>query len=153
MITKISTLTIPHIKGKVLLGRKKRDFGVGKWNGFGGKVENNETLEESMCRELFEEVGIIPRKFEQIGHNTFEYQGKDEIWEVYLYKITEFKGEPKESEEMEPKWFAEKDILYPEMWPDDEFWMPKFLKGEKFRGKFIFEGYEKIIDYSLENKS
>ena len=25
--------------GRVLLGRKRRGMGVGKWNGFGGKIE------------------------------------------------------------------------------------------------------------------
>lgn len=153
MIKKISTLCIPHINGKVLLGKKKRDFGLEKWNGFGGKLKKNETLEECALRELLEEAGIKGTKFEQIGHNTFEYQGKDEIWEVYVYKYTEFEGDPKESDEMEPKWFSEKDIPFNEMWPDDIFWMPKFLKGEKFRGWFIFEGYEKIISHSLEGKS
>ena len=145
MITKISTLCIPHIDGQVLLGRKKRDFGLEKWNGFGGKLKGNETIEECAAR-----AGITSREFEQIGHNTFEYRGKNEIWEQYVYEITEFEGDPKESDEMEPKWFMEKDIPFDEMWPDDKFWMPKFLKGEKFRGKFAFEGYDKIIDYSLE---
>lgn len=150
MITKISTLCIPHINGKVLLGRKKRDFGVEKWNGFGGKLKENETIRECAARELLEEAEITAQKFEQIGHNTFEYRGKNEIWEQYVFKIYEFEGDPKESDEMEPKWFLEKDIPFEEMWPDDKFWMPKFLKGEKFRGKFIFEGYENIIDYSLK---
>lgn len=31
----------------VLLGMKKRGFGAGKWNGFGGKVQPGETIEEA----------------------------------------------------------------------------------------------------------
>lgn len=42
----------------VLLGMKKRGFGKGKWNGFGGKVEQGETMVESAVRELKEEAGI-----------------------------------------------------------------------------------------------
>ncbi len=149
---KISTLCIPHVDGKVLLGRKKRDFGVKKWNGFGGKIEKNETIEECAIRELREEAGINAKKIEKVGHNTFEYQGKNEIWEVHIFKILDFEGDLKESDETEPKWFLEKDIPFDEMWPDDMFWMPKFLKGEKFRGQFIFEGYEKIIKHLLEDE-
>ena len=36
---KVSTLVIIVEPSRILLGMKKRGFGVGKWNGFGGKVE------------------------------------------------------------------------------------------------------------------
>lgn len=35
---------------KVLLGFKKRGFGVNKWNGFGGKVNPNESICEAAVR-------------------------------------------------------------------------------------------------------
>ena len=35
---KLLTLVFLRNGSKVLLGMKKRGFGVGKWNGFGGKV-------------------------------------------------------------------------------------------------------------------
>lgn len=37
---------------KVLLGLKKRGLGVDKWNGFGGKLEPGETIEEAAKREM-----------------------------------------------------------------------------------------------------
>jgi 8-oxo-dGTP diphosphatase/2-hydroxy-dATP diphosphatase len=37
---------------------KKRGFGKGKWNGFGGKVEEGECIEDSAIRELEEECGL-----------------------------------------------------------------------------------------------
>ena len=36
----------------ILLGLKKRGIGVGKWNGFGGKVEANETIEDAAKRYM-----------------------------------------------------------------------------------------------------
>lgn len=36
--------------GSILLGMKKRGFGVGKWNGFGGKIQNGETMLECAKR-------------------------------------------------------------------------------------------------------
>ena len=39
--------------GKILLGYKKRGFGMGKWNGLGGKVEPNETVVEGAKRFSF----------------------------------------------------------------------------------------------------
>jgi len=35
--------------GRILLGRKKRGMGFGKWNGFGGKIEAGETMREKRC--------------------------------------------------------------------------------------------------------
>jgi 8-oxo-dGTP diphosphatase / 2-hydroxy-dATP diphosphatase len=35
---------------EILLGMKKRGFGAGKWNGFGGKLEENESNEDAAKR-------------------------------------------------------------------------------------------------------
>lgn len=37
---------------------KKRGFGVGKWNGSGGKIQPGETPEDTAVREVKEEIGI-----------------------------------------------------------------------------------------------
>jgi hypothetical protein len=42
---------------EILLGMKKRGFGAGKWNGFGGKLEENESNEDAAKR--FSEWFII----------------------------------------------------------------------------------------------
>lgn len=34
----------------LLLGLKKKGFGEGRWNGFGGKVEKDETVSEGAVR-------------------------------------------------------------------------------------------------------
>ena len=35
---------------QILLAMKKRGFGEGRWNGVGGKVEKDETVEQAMIR-------------------------------------------------------------------------------------------------------
>jgi 8-oxo-dGTP pyrophosphatase MutT (NUDIX family) len=47
---KLLTLLFVLEPGKVLLGMKKRGFGVGRWNGFGGKVQSGESIEEGAIR-------------------------------------------------------------------------------------------------------
>ena len=47
---KLLTLVFVIEKSRILLGLKKRGFGVGRWNGFGGKVEKQETIEEAAKR-------------------------------------------------------------------------------------------------------
>ena len=46
MVQNKKVLTLVYIRDdeKVLLGMKKRGFGQGKWNGFGGKVQQNESI-------------------------------------------------------------------------------------------------------------
>ena len=47
---KIYTLVSVLKDDEILLGLKKRGFGVGWWNGFGGKINNGETIEEAAKR-------------------------------------------------------------------------------------------------------
>jgi len=146
---KILTLCIIHQHPKILLGMKKRGHGEGKWNGFGGKVEEGETIEEATRREAKEEAGIEISKMNKLGILEFVYQNGLEIMEVHIFQAKEFTGSPTESEEMKPKWFDVDKIPYDRMWPDDQYWLPMFLGGKKFKGKFFFNEVNEILDYLL----
>lgn len=151
MPKKILTLCIFHDQknARVLLGMKKRGFGANRWNGFGGKVEGGETIEEAAIRECSEEIGVEVQKMDTVGVLNFEFSdGK--ILEVRLFKVSEFSGEPQESEEMKPQWFSLADIPYTHMWPDDIYWLPHVLYGKQIQGKFLFDESDVIQDYSLE---
>ena len=130
--------------GKLLLGMKKRRFGAGLWNGFGGKVHPGENIEEALKREFEEECGVYILKMEKRGVIEFEETSKPNTMEVHFYKITQYLGQPKESEEMSPKWFSINELPYENMHPDDRIWMPMFLKGVKFRGKITSNAEKKI---------
>jgi 8-oxo-dGTP diphosphatase/2-hydroxy-dATP diphosphatase len=41
-------------KSEILLGLKKRGFGEGKWNGFGGKIESGESVIQAAIRLGFQ---------------------------------------------------------------------------------------------------
>jgi 8-oxo-dGTP diphosphatase/2-hydroxy-dATP diphosphatase len=51
---------------------------------------------------------------------------------------------------MRPQWFVMTNIPFDEMWPDDKYWFPMFLEGQKFSGYFLFEGHDKILKYTLD---
>lgn len=143
------TLCIVHQHPKVLLGMKKRGFGEGRWNGFGGKVKKGETIEDAVRREMKEESGVTVHNPEKIGILDFEFKGNPEILEVHIFKAGEFGGEPSESEEMKPQWFHVDEIPFMEMWPDDVYWFPHFLKERKFRGKFLFGENDTILEKEI----
>jgi len=141
------TLCLITDNGKVLLGFKKRGFGSGLWNGFGGKVDTNETIEEAVHREVLEEAGVGLETIAEVGTLEFTFQGKeDEVLEVHVYRGEGVRGEPFESEEMRPQWFAYEKIPYDAMWPDDIFWLPQLLEGKSFNGSFYFGENNKILD-------
>ncbi|MBU1159962.1 8-oxo-dGTP diphosphatase [Patescibacteria group bacterium] len=147
---KVLTLCIIHQHPKVLLGLKKRGFGEGRWNGFGGKVMEGESIDEAAKRELQEEAGIIVNEIEKIGAVDFSWKDKPEILEVNIFKARDFDGEPRESEEMKPQWFHIDEIPFMEMWSDDVHWFPLFLKDKKFKGRFLFDDSDNILEYELE---
>src|SRR4051812_34321108 len=103
---KLLTLIVIHQGDKVLLGMKKRGFGAGRWNGFGGKLHEGETIEQAAFRELKEEIGIETQKLDKRGIIQFSWKAKpEEILEVHIFKVDTFLGEPSEGEEMKPQWF------------------------------------------------
>jgi 8-oxo-dGTP diphosphatase/2-hydroxy-dATP diphosphatase len=146
----VTNLCIVYQHPKILLGMKKRRFGVGKWNGYGGKVMEGETVEEALFREVKEEGDIDIHDPEKVGILEFTFPETGLVIENHIYKVTEFSGEPKETEEMRPKWFHIDEIPFTEMWGDDPFWMPLFLKGKKFKGKFVFGAGDIVLEKELE---
>ena len=130
----------------ICLAMKKRGFGKGKWNGVGGKVEQNETIEEAVVRETEEEIGVNPKEIEKVATITFLFtHNKDWDQLVHVYFASKWDGEPRESDEMRPKWFSVQKIPYKSMRVDDEIWLPKVLKGEKVIATFIFDENERIL--------
>jgi 8-oxo-dGTP diphosphatase / 2-hydroxy-dATP diphosphatase len=147
---KLYTVIFIFKEDKILLGMKKRGFGEGKWNGFGGKVEKNETILQGAQRELEEEAGILCSDLKHSGNLYFEFEsGFDKLMEVHIFSGTTFEGNIKETEEMKPQWFAIKDIPYHLMWKDDEIWFDNLLKKKHFTAHFKFKDYETINEYKM----
>jgi len=146
---KLLTLAIVHQGDKVLLGMRKRGFGAGRFNGFGGKIEDEESIEAAARRELFEEAGITADNLNKIGIIDFEFKEKEDILEVHLFKIKKFSGEIIESEEMRPEWFSVDSIPFSSMWSDDIHWFNLFLNDVKFKAKFLFDQNDMVIKYDI----
>ena len=108
-------------------------------NGFGGKVESGETIEEAARRELHEEVGIVAKNIERAGILDFTFALDPKQLEVHVFRVMSFSGTPIETDEMRPSWFTETSIPYAQMWPDDIYWLPILLAGKYFRGVFCLD--------------
>ncbi len=83
----------------------------GKWEFPGGKVEADETPEQAMLRELFEEVGLIATEYQLFEKLFFDYGDKQ--LNLYFYLIEGFTGSVigKVGKEGQPlKWVSKSDL-------------------------------------------
>lgn len=137
-----ATLCLLVRDNQILLAMKKRGFGVGKWNGVGGKVKPNETITQAAIREMNEEIGVTAdfSCLEKVGTMKFFWKNKPEDWnqEVHIFFVRNWQGTPIESEEMMPQWYTVEGIPFNEMWPDDKYWLPMILSGKKISAEFYF---------------
>lgn len=92
-------------KKSVILIKKNRPEGyVGKINGVGGKIEENEDPIDAMSREFFEETGLIVYDW----NNYCRF--KSEHYDIFAYRT--FGDEtPETVTDEEVKWYEIEDVL------------------------------------------
>lgn len=134
----------------ICLAMKKRGFGMGRYNGVGGKVEGGETIEEAVKRETEEEIGVVVSDITKCAELQFTFPHKED-WNqlVHVYLTDSWLGDIVETEEMNPDWFSVDAIPYDTMWPDDIFWLPKVLEGSQIKAKFSFAEGDVILDQEV----
>ncbi|KAF9011814.1 NUDIX hydrolase domain-like protein [Cyathus striatus] len=134
---------------KLLLGHKKRGFGIGVCSGFGGKVEPGETMMQAALRELEEESGITA-PLEYAGTLFFYTKGSEFAFHIDIYRAESYTGTIIETDEMRPQWFSttasigtmDGDLLpipYDVMWGSDRYWFPLVISKRIFQGRADFE--------------
>ena len=125
---KKTTILFPVRNPGIILGMKKRGHGKGWWNGFGGKLNEDETYEEAARRETFEESGIHIETLLHVANLHFYFgNALGVVSRVYVSK--NFTGQPIETDEMRPELFAINQIPYDAMWPADKLWLPDVLEA------------------------
>lgn len=135
---------------QLLLGMKKRGFGTGLWNGFGGHVEKDEAIKAAAIREVREESGLIVHSLESRGLINFTFDANIPNLVVHIFLALKFSGEPIETEEMRPQWFSLAAIPYNEMWADDRHWLPLFLAGQTFTAQFHFQDEKTLLRHNIK---
>jgi len=129
-------------ESQILLGFKKIGFGAGKYTGFGGKVERGETIATAAIRELEEEtrIKVLEENLQPLGCLSFCFPAKpDWSQNVHVFLATTWEGDPAESTEMLPAWFAADEIPFEQMWQDAAHWLPRILAGEWVDARFTFK--------------
>ena len=132
---------------------KKRGFGIGKWNGVGGKLHDDETIQQAAIRETGEEISvkINEEDLQNVATIDFFFENKKEFdQQVHIFFTEKWQGEPTESEEMKPQWYSYSELPFKNMWINDVHWLPKVIKGEKLKATFTFnQDGSQIIKQSI----
>jgi 8-oxo-dGTP diphosphatase len=138
----------------ILLQKKSKGFGEGKWNGPGGKVEEGESPRECVQREVLEETGMEISDAELWGELEFifPHQQEDNFY-CYVFVSRKYQGDPEDKGEGELRWFAKEEMPLDEMWDDDRYWLPEMLDGDFVHKRFYFDRNNRVRShYDIKQK-
>ncbi len=132
--TILTTLCYIEKDGKYLMlhrVKKKNDINRDKWIGVGGKLEQDESPEECLVREAYEETGLTLTGYRMRGVITFVSDRYD-TEQMFLYTSQEFDGEVKECDEGELVWIDKNDIMSLSLWEGDKIFLKLLMEDSPF---------------------
>lgn len=143
-----STLCYPERDGCYLMlhrVKKENDMNRDKWLGIGGKVEDGESPDAGMCREVREETGLTLSKWRSRGIVTF----LSDRWEteyMFLFTATEWTGELTDCDEGELAWVKKSEVPALPLWEGDRIFFrlleeehPFFYLTLRYEGEMLTE--------------
>lgn len=120
--------------------KKENDLNHDKWIGIGGKFEENESPEECLVREAWEETGLTLTGYQYRGIVTFV----SDRWEgeyMHLYTATEWTGTMKECDEGVLEWVSLEKMKELPQWEGDRIFLRLLEEGAPFFSlKLCYEG-------------
>jgi len=99
--------------------KKNEDVNAGKWIGIGGKLEEGETPEECLLREVREETGLLLIDYRFCGEVHF----LNDVYPnelMYLYTASKFTGDITECNEGVLAWIDKDKVTSLPMWEGDK---------------------------------
>ena len=94
---------IINTENKLLLNKRKKNTTLsGYWEFPGGKIKPNETLNQALSRELFEELGIKIGATDPLDSIEYQYAEHDVV--LLPFRIIDYTGTPRGLEGQELMW-------------------------------------------------
>lgn len=131
----LATVVYPRRQSQVMLATKMTGIGVGYLNGWGGGVEEGESIEESAVREFKEETGgaeISVRALHFAGVinvKNRKLDGRVVECEVHIYTVSAWFGKINSTFEMRnPGWHNIHNLTRLNLVSGDKYWLPHFLQ-------------------------
>ncbi len=125
--------------------KKENDLNHDKWIGVGGKFEEDESPEECVLRETWEETGLTLTQWRYRGIVTFISDQWDTEY-MHLFTATDWTGALKECDEGVLEWISQERFMSLPQWEGDRIFL-KLLKEEApfFSLKLRYEGDKLVL--------
>ncbi len=148
----LSTVCYIEKDGKYLMlhrTKKKNDINKDKWIGIGGKIEDKESPEECIVREVKEETGLTLHSYQLKCLVTYV----SNTWEteyMYVFTSNDFTGDLIECNEGDLQWVEKENIIKLNLWEGDKIFLEKMQQNSPFFTlKLEYDG-EKLASYHIE---
>ena len=133
-MTQLSTLCYLERDGKYLMLHrtvKKNDVNKDKWIGVGGHFEADESPEECLLREVWEETGYTLTSYRYRGVVTF-VSGDGVTEYMSLFTADGFTGKQLPCDEGQLEWVEKEDVLKLNIWEGDKIFFRLLEEGREF---------------------
>ena len=127
--------------------KKEKDINANKWIGVGGHIEQDETVEQALYREIKEETGLDVISYEKRGLIHFNYGDLSEI--MHLFVIKEVKGELIDCDEGTLKYIPKNEVLNIPIWEGDRIFLKKLLSNEPYFELELNYLKDRLISYKF----
>lgn len=130
--------------------KKENDINHDKWMGVGGHFEAEESPEECMKREVWEETGLTVTSYRYRGIVTFVSDGYTEY--MHLFTADGWTGTEKVCDEGDLEWMQKKKFAALPMWEGDKIFLGLLEQDAPFFSlKLIYE-QERLTGAILNGK-
>lgn len=131
--------------------RKKEDVNAGKWIGVGGHFEPNESPEDCMKREIYEETGLTVTSWRFRGIVTFLTDGG--ICEyMHLFTCDAWQGEEIPCDEGDLEWVEKSRVPSLPLWEGDRIFLDLIARSSPFFSlKLSYHG-DRLVSAELDGK-
>ena len=128
--------------------KKENDENKDKWIGVGGKLEEGESPEECVLREVKEETGLTLNQYQYRGLITFiSNQWGTEY--MHLFTATEYEGKMKECNEGKLEWVPKAQIEQLNLWEGDKIFFRLLQEYDRFFSLKLCYDEDKLISYEI----
>ncbi|WP_340619500.1 8-oxo-dGTP diphosphatase MutT [Xenorhabdus siamensis] len=119
---------IKNSNDEIFITQRRADSHMGGfWEFPGGKLEQGETPEQALIRELKEEVGITVTHCELLETITHEFSDRNIT--LYFYLVDQWKNEPFGKEGQPYRWISQAELIADEFPPANRSIVNLLTKG------------------------